>query len=1054
MPSGLFRVIGLCLLGWLMSHATAAAQEVGQSAPYDFQSPLARDLKGGEKHSYPITLKANDYVKVVVDQQGIDVVVRLVGPDGKLVQEVNTPIGPQGLETLAVIVELAETYHLEIASVVGTAAPGAYEVRLEEVRPATELDHARLRIEKLNTKARKLLLQDGKYAEALPLARQAVEQSEKIMGPEHELLADCLNTLAGCYLFLGESAQAAPYLVRALAIKEKILGPDHPAVARIVGNLGTVYRSAGVYAKAEPLYLRTLATKEKKLGPEHVDFATDCNNLAALYNDMGEYAKAEPLYQRALAIWEKKLGPDSPDVALVLTNLGNLYHFKGDYLREIQFQERALAIREKVLGPDHPDVALSLNNLATAHQAKADYPRAEALYLRALSINEKNLGPDHPLVGLGYDNLAVLRFEQGDFKQAEELYKKGLTIREKALAPDHPDLATSYENLGSCLLSKGNPAPAEPYLLKALKIRETSLGADHPLAARTLASLSRLFQIKGEASQSVAYRTRANEVSERDLIRNLVAGSEQQKLLYLKQTAKRTDQTISLNLKAAPRNPEAAQAALTVLLRRKGRALDALATSIETLRRQQNPEIQRLLDTYASLASQISLLSLRGPGERKPAEYLAQLRALEEQKEGLENEIGQRSKEFQAQIVPITLQGIQQQLPADAVLLEYGVYQPYDPKTDTYGPARYAAYTLNQQGTINAADLGETRLIDQSVTRFRQVLSNPRSKNVKAASQAVERLVLAPLRSYLGKAEHVLISPDGSLSLIPFAALQNGKGTYLTEQYRLTYLTSGRDLLRLAVKVDSKQPPLVMADPDFAAGKGPVLVGQQYAPLPRLMGTIYEGAALKVLFPTADLKMEGAATAQAVKNVQRPILLHIATHGYFLEDAPQPPAQTGERALLRDITLGEAEKLKVENPLLRAWLFFAGANQGDREPGKGTMTALELAQLDLWGTKLVTLSACKTGVGEAKNGDGVYGLRRALVLAGSESQMMSLWSVSDQATRELMVDYYDRLKNGEGRSDALRNAQRSMLKDPKRQHPYYWAAFIQSGEWATLAGDR
>ncbi len=114
------------------------------------------------------------------------------------------------------------------------------------------------------------------------------------------------------------------------------------------------------------------------------------------------------------------------------------------------------------------------------------------------------------------------------------------------------------------------------------------------------------------------------------------------------------------------------------------------------------------------------------------------------------------------------------------------------------------------------------------------------------------------------------------------------------------------------------------------------------------------------------------------------------------------------------------------------------------------MTALEASQLDLWGTKLVVLSACDTGVGEVKNGNGVYGLRRALVLAGSESQMMSLWSVSDVGTRELMVEYYTRLKAGEGRSEALRNTQLKMLKDPKRQHPFYWASFIQSGEWKKL----
>jgi CHAT domain-containing protein len=151
---------------------------------------------------------------------------------------------------------------------------------------------------------------------------------------------------------------------------------------------------------------------------------------------------------------------------------------------------------------------------------------------------------------------------------------------------------------------------------------------------------------------------------------------------------------------------------------------------------------------------------------------------------------------------------------------------------------------------------------------------------------------------------------------------------------------------------------------------------------------------------------------------------------------------------------GSAQTVKLENPSLRSGLFFAGANTGQGGDDDGVLTALEAAGLDLWGTKLVVLSACDTGVGEVLNGQGVQGLRRAFVLAGSESQMMSLWPVSDKATRELMIDYYRRLKAGEGRSEALRRAQMKMLANVNRQHPYYWASFIQSGEWANLDGKR
>ena len=141
-----------------------------------------------------------------------------------------------------------------------------------------------------------------------------------------------------------------------------------------------------------------------------------------------------------------------------------------------------------------------------------------------------------------------------------------------------------------------------------------------------------------------------------------------------------------------------------------------------------------------------------------------------------------------------------------------------------------------------------------------------------------------------------------------------------------------------------------------------------------------------------------------------------------------------------------APGVRVENPLLRSGLALAGANMRRSGEDDGILTALEAAGLNLWGTKLVVLSACDTGVGEVKNGEGVYGLRRALVLAGAETQMMSLWPVSDEGTRDLMIGYYKALQAGQGRGEALRQVQLQMLAHPDRRHPFYWASFIQSGE--------
>ena len=179
-------------------------------------------------------------------------------------------------------------------------------------------------------------------------------------------------------------------------------------------------------------------------------------------------------------------------------------------------------------------------------------------------------------------------------------------------------------------------------------------------------------------------------------------------------------------------------------------------------------------------------------------------------------------------------------------------------------------------------------------------------------------------------------------------------------------------------------------------------------------------------------------------------MLHIASHGFFLEDGAREGAPVPAVAGARASDVGAT----IENPLLRSGIALAGANLDHDVGGDGILTGLEASGLNLWGTQLVTLSACDTGVGEVRNGEGVYGLRRAFLLAGTETLVMSLWPVSDYVARETMVTYYAGLRAGLGRGEALRQAKLAMLKRKVRQHPFYWASFIQSGEWASLDGGR
>jgi CHAT domain-containing protein len=210
------------------------------------------------------------------------------------------------------------------------------------------------------------------------------------------------------------------------------------------------------------------------------------------------------------------------------------------------------------------------------------------------------------------------------------------------------------------------------------------------------------------------------------------------------------------------------------------------------------------------------------------------------------------------------------------------------------------------------------------------------------------------------------------------------------------------------------------------------------------------------LLDGAEVDLGAQSTEGRLKQLHSPWLLHVATHGFFLKDQPDT-LTTG-----REFGVGRADvRLRSENPLLRSGLALAGANRRESGADDGILTALEVSGMDLTQTELVVLSACETGVGEVRNGDGVYGLRRALVIAGAQSEVMSLWRVDDDATRDLMVAYYRRLLRGEGRSEALRAVQLEMLRGGRlerasgasagRSHPFYWASFILSGDWRPLA---
>jgi CHAT domain-containing protein/Tfp pilus assembly protein PilF len=998
--------------------------------------PVKRELTDGERHIYQIKLSASQFLKVIVKQQGIDVVARISGPDGGQILEFDSEIRPHGREQVSLVAEVAGDYLLMAQPKQNGSAPGSYEIQIDELRAATENDRALQEAHKQYGEALKLQ-RAGKYHETAAAARRALEIRERILGPDHPDVAATLNVLAISFWIKGEYAKAEALYQRTLSIFERTLGPENPRIAIILNNLAGLYWEKGDYVKAEPLAQRALAIMERTLGLEHLNVAMAVNTLAIINSSRGDYPKAGPLFERALAIWERTLGREHPHVGLALSNLATVYTDEGDYAKAEPLYRRALAIREKALGEEHSEVAATLDNLATVYMEEGEYAKAEPLYQRALSIREKTLGPEHPKVAILLGNLGSLYRRVGDYAKAEPLYRRALAIFERSLGPQHPGLANFLNELAV------------------------------------------LYATKGEIAKAIESQSHANDIAEYNLTLNLATGSERQKFAYLALSEKHTNFTFFLHSQMAPDDPQALKLAFATLLRHKGRGLDAMADAIATLRRRAAPQDRELFDQLRETRSQLASLILKETDAANLDTYRIRLRPAEERIENLEAKLSVRSAEFRAQTQPVTLSAVQSVLPAGGALIEFVIYIPQEPRTGKRLTPRYLAYLLAAQGAPKWLDLGEAEPIDRAVDAWRQSLRE-NSPDVNQLGRAVDELVMRPVRSLLwsapGEIRHLLIAPDGSLNLIPFAALFDEENRYLIERHTISYLTSGRDLLRFQTTQPSKSAPLVVANPLFGRVANGAVRGDQnsgnpfavhqgdgksdlrkifFRPLP---GTHSEALAIKAILPEASVLLRQEATEAALKRAGSPRILHVATHGFFLAPRDEQGAEAknlpgNDPMRVSGLRLNRWAA-HIENPLLRSGLALAGANRGQNGDDDGLLTALEVAGLDLWGTKLVVLSACNTGLGEIRNGEGVQGLRRALVLAGSETQVISLWAVVDERVKEIMIPYYKALRRGEGRGEALRHVQLRMLRSGNRRHPFYWAAFIQSGEWANLNGRR
>jgi CHAT domain-containing protein/Tfp pilus assembly protein PilF len=1023
----------ITLAGLQVALSSAALEPRQQDVtPLSSSAAIERRLAIGEEHLYRVTLAAGECAEVIVDQRGIDVVVTVRREGGTGDVELQEEVRPIGQERVDVVAGEAGAYLLAIATSRGIYS-GTYAIRVAVRRAATDSDRSMYEARGLRTTALGLV-KAARFDEARLLFERAIAVSEAVRGPDDVFTGMLLHDLVGGALEMRDFARAETLQRRALAIFNTSWGEGHPYSAMSRVRLAVMLLQAGERVRAAALVESAIQLIEKTLGTEHAWFATCLRAQASIRYNARDLDAAEESYRRAMAILDQVGDDESPAYTAILNNLGLIYADRRDPARAEEYYRRALALGEKLEGPEGYHISLYLQNLSSLARERQAFATALEYATRALSIRQSRVDAEHVDIAPLLNNLAIVYRVIGDVPRATEMFLRSLRIWEKAVGPYHRSTLTAVANVAL------------------------------------------LYWSTGEVSRAIPFQRRADAIVEKQLELNLALGSERQKLAFVKSISERTDRTISLHLRGAPGDTDAGALAALVVLQRKGRVLDAMTDAFAAVRRSVDGGAGRaLLDQLNSTIAGLARLALNAAADGSAGQRQRAIAELEAEKERLEVQLGEYSSELRAQIQPATLEGVQAALPEDAALLEFAIFRPFDPKAelnaDAYGPPHYAAYVVRKDAAPRGVDLGPTAAIDQAIGVLRQAVRDRTRTDVNAHARAVYEVLLRPLRTAYGDVSRLLVSPDGALNLVPFEVLVDEEGRYLIERFSVSYLSSGRDLLRLQVPRAHRGPPVIVADPQYGA---PALAAGRPArrkpPAPRaayrsvattvdhprlyfapLANTAEEAHAIKRLFPDSVVLTGRRATKAAVARLDAPRMLHIASHGFFLEDrgregAPAQAAPAGARA--SDVSA------PIENPLLRSGIALAGANLGHDVGGDGILTGLEASGLNLWGTQLVTLSACDTGVGEVRNGEGVYGLRRAFLLAGTETLVMSLWPVSDYIARETMVTYYAGLRAGLGRGEALRQAKLAMLKRKVRQHPFYWASFIQSGEWASLDGKR
>lgn len=673
---------------------------------------------------------------------------------------------------------------------------------------------------------------------------------------------------------------------------------------------------------------------------------------------------------------------------------------------------------------------------ANTHQAAL----AEKHLAEALRINEAALNKDDPNLGVHYHNGALVYLRLDQYDKAAQLNDRALAIAHKTLGPDHP------ESFGRLSLAA---------VIHYAQGKQTGVLSNLDTGLRRLRNYITQILSGLPAPQQLQF-----------LEGNLVNG---------------LNDALSIAVREANHQDYIDHSASWVL-NAKGLAHQTVAQQVLAARDSADPQVKEQAKQLAAIRQTLANLSLNRPEPAAAEAHRKQLADAVEREQALAAAVARLAGRSSNANDWVELDAVRSALPADAVLIELIRFTPIDMdgknKNEPY-PPRYAAWLISKAEPCRLLDLGEAKPIEDAIAAFQATMrlaqsSDPEknpllqvgeaeaTKQVDAALGSVAKILFEPLQPHLQKAKELIISPDSALWLVPWAALpvrEEETQQYAIERWRLKYLVSGRELVTQKNAATTKPTrSLVFADPHFDLGQNdvsqataallrgnttslamrsldPVTPNRTLPKVARLPGTLAEATAIskplqKFAGEEPILYSDRYALEAGFKAVQSPRVLVAATHGFFL------PAAAGASG---------------ENPLVRCGLLLAGCNAKITTPqlDDGVLTGLEIVGCRLQGTELVVLSACETGLGEVRSGEGVAGLRQAFQLAGAKSVVSTLWQIPDRESAQLMSDFFANLATAQPQAEALRQAQLTTIHNRRERHgaahPLFWAAWTVTG---------